>query len=194
MKRKTQGHSLLSSNHFYDGVILSSLPNTINYQLRGLHQISASLLTVYGFQNNLAPTSASVLTTNGTNINANLGGKTRYGVQKNVSNGGTIISTGVSTTARSQTDDSYKQGYKFILSEKENVPAKRDTELLILAKDSGKQFTSSSSSLSGDSIKKEKLISSYTETMPLKSETGNSYCEQTLKTQHRMSPIIEINE
>uniref|UniRef100_A0A3B5AI11 Uncharacterized protein n=1 Tax=Stegastes partitus TaxID=144197 RepID=A0A3B5AI11_9TELE len=156
----------------------------------GLHQISASLLTVYGFQNNLAPTSASVLTTNGTNINANLGG---YGVQKNVSNGGTIISTGVSTS-ESQTDDSYKQGYKFILSEKENVPAKRDTELLILAKDSGKQFTSSSSSLSGDSIKKEKLISSYTETMPLKSETGNSYCEQTLKTQHRMSPIIEINE
>lgn len=37
-------------------------------------------------------------------------------------------------------------------------------------------------SLSGDSLKKEKLISSYSETMPLKTETGNSYCELFLKT------------
>lgn len=37
-------------------------------------------------------------------------------------------------------------------------------------------------SLSGDSIKKEKLISSYSETVPLKAETGNSYCEWSLKT------------
>uniref|UniRef100_A0A8C2Z7A0 Uncharacterized protein n=1 Tax=Cyclopterus lumpus TaxID=8103 RepID=A0A8C2Z7A0_CYCLU len=105
-----------------------------------------------------------------------------YGVQKNSSNGGGFISSGVSTTTRSQPDDSYKKDYKFLISDKENFPAKRDTERLILAKDSGKQFTSSrvqvgGGSISGDSMKKEKLISSYTETMPLKSETGNSYCE-----------------
>ncbi|KAI3362716.1 hypothetical protein L3Q82_001780 [Scortum barcoo] len=134
-------------------------------------------LYFYGFQNNLAPTSASVLTTSGANVNANLGG---YGVQKNLSNGGGVVSTGVSTTTRSQADDTYKKDYKFLISEKENVPAKRDTDVLILAKDSGKQFTSTSGqigggSLSGDSIKKEKLISSYSETMPLKAETGNSY-------------------
>lgn len=34
---------------------------------------------------------------------------------------------------------------KFLISEKENVPARRDTEMLILAKDSGKHFTSGSS-------------------------------------------------
>lgn len=49
------------------------------------------------------------------------------------------------SATRSQTDDSYKN--KFLISEKENVHANRDrdTEMLILAKDSGKQFTSSSS-------------------------------------------------
>lgn len=35
---------------------------------------SVFLFLVYGFQNNLAPTSVSVLTTSGANVNANLGG------------------------------------------------------------------------------------------------------------------------
>uniref|UniRef100_A0A3P9DRR9 Uncharacterized protein n=1 Tax=Maylandia zebra TaxID=106582 RepID=A0A3P9DRR9_9CICH len=140
-----------------------------SYLIKSLHLY----FLVYGFQNNLAPTSASVLTT-------------RYGVQKNVTNGGSGISTGVSTATRSQTDDAYKKDYKFVVSEKENVPAKRETDMLILAKDTGKQFTSSGihvggGSLSGDSIKKEKLISSYGETAQLKAETGNSYCESILK-------------
>jgi len=47
------------------------------------------------------------------------------------------------SATRSQSDDAYKRDYKFMVSEKENAPAKRDTETLILAKDSGKQFTSS---------------------------------------------------
>lgn len=34
------------------------------------------LFTVYGFQNNLAPTSSSVLTTSGANVHANVGGTT----------------------------------------------------------------------------------------------------------------------
>lgn len=34
------------------------------------------LFTVYGFQNNLAPTSSSVLTTSGANVHANVGGMT----------------------------------------------------------------------------------------------------------------------
>lgn len=36
------------------------------------------LCLVYGFQNNLAPTSGSVLTTSGANINANVGGTPAY--------------------------------------------------------------------------------------------------------------------
>ncbi|TNN81821.1 Collagen alpha-1(XVII) chain [Liparis tanakae] len=85
------------------------------------------------------------------------------------------------SATRSHADDSYKKD-KFLMSDKENFPAKRDTEMLIMAKDTGKQFSSGrfqmgGGSISGDSLKKEKLVSSYTETMPLKSETGNSYCE-----------------
>uniref|UniRef100_A0A665XB88 Uncharacterized protein n=1 Tax=Echeneis naucrates TaxID=173247 RepID=A0A665XB88_ECHNA len=164
----------------------------IEYYL--IESYCALVFAVYGFQNNLAPTTGSVLTTSGANINfeskiAHLREclsvcVTGYGVQKNVSNsGGVIGGTGVSTTTRAQTDESYKKDYKFLISDKENFAAKRDTETLMLAKDSGKQFTSSSAisyfigSLSGDSIKKEKLISSYSETAPLKTESGNSYCE-----------------
>uniref|UniRef100_A0A3Q3BMI0 Uncharacterized protein n=1 Tax=Kryptolebias marmoratus TaxID=37003 RepID=A0A3Q3BMI0_KRYMA len=135
--------------------------------------VSPPSLSVYGFQNNLAPTSGSVLTTSG-RVCFLLAG---YGVQKNVSNSGGVISSAVSTTTRSQADDAYRRDYKYVVSEKENVPARRDAEMLILAKDSGKQFTTVSSSLSGDSIKKEKLISSYVDTAQLKAETGNSYCE-----------------
>lgn len=45
-------------------------------------------------------------------------------------------------------------------------------------------------SLSGDSIKKEKLISSYSETMPLKTETGNSYCECLLRTSTKQQKVV----
>lgn len=38
------------------------------------HSVSASLFPVYGFQNNLAPTSIGALTTSGGNVTANLGG------------------------------------------------------------------------------------------------------------------------
>uniref|UniRef100_A0A3P8WKQ1 Uncharacterized protein n=1 Tax=Cynoglossus semilaevis TaxID=244447 RepID=A0A3P8WKQ1_CYNSE len=137
---------------------------------------SVFLFLVYGFQNNLAPTSVSVLTTSGANVNANLGG---YGVQKNVSGSG-VVSSGVSTTTRSQAEETYKNRY--VISDKENVSAKREAEMLILAKDSGKQFTTGGSSvhigggsISGDSIKKEKILSSYSETAPLKTETHGPY-------------------
>uniref|UniRef100_A0A3Q3EC76 Uncharacterized protein n=1 Tax=Labrus bergylta TaxID=56723 RepID=A0A3Q3EC76_9LABR len=148
----------------------------------------------YSYQvgnNNMGGGSSPIGLTSPSSLSVCLFVFTGYGVQKNMSNTGGVVSTGVSATTRSQTDDAYKKDYKFLISDKENYPAKRDTEMLILAKDSGKQFTSSSSSLSGDSIKKEKLISSYTETMPLKAETGNSYCEcpfkYALRTQHFIS-------
>lgn len=46
---------------------------------------------------------------------------------------------------RSQIDDVYKRDQKILVSEKENLSGRRDAETLILAKDSGKQFTSGGS-------------------------------------------------
>uniref|UniRef100_A0A3Q2DUA1 Uncharacterized protein n=1 Tax=Cyprinodon variegatus TaxID=28743 RepID=A0A3Q2DUA1_CYPVA len=98
------------------------------------------------------------------------------------------------SATRSQTDDAYKRDYKYTVSEKGNVPARREGEMLILAKDSGKQFTTSSSSLSGDSLKKEKLISSYIDTGTMKTDAGNSYCEQRLYTLFiYFSEIFSVN-
>lgn len=51
------------------------------------------------------------------------------------------------TATRSQIDDVYKRDQKILVSEKENLSGKRDTETLTLAKDSGKQFTSGGSGL-----------------------------------------------
>lgn len=48
---------------------------------------------------------------------------------------------------RSQIDDVYKRDQKILGSDKENVFGKRETETLILGKDSGKQFTSGGSSV-----------------------------------------------
>lgn len=45
-----------------------------SYLIKSLHLY----FLVYGFQNNLAPASASVLTTSGANVNANLGGKKNF--------------------------------------------------------------------------------------------------------------------
>lgn len=50
---------------------------------------------------------------------------------------------------RSQIDDVYKRDYRYMASDKENVPARREGEMLILAKDSGKQFTTTSSTHMG---------------------------------------------
>ena len=47
------------------------------------------------------------------------------------------------SATRGQTEDSYKKDFKYVIFDKENVVANKDTEVLILAKDSGKQFTSS---------------------------------------------------
>jgi len=46
----------------------------------------------------------------------------------------------------------------------------------------GDNISNLTGSLSGDSLKKEKFISSYIDTVPIKSETGNSYCEWPPKT------------
>lgn len=49
----------------------------------------------------------------------------------------------------SQSDDVLRKDCKFLLLEKENIPAKKEMELLIMTKDSGKVFTASSTGLNG---------------------------------------------
>uniref|UniRef100_A0A672JX15 Uncharacterized protein n=1 Tax=Sinocyclocheilus grahami TaxID=75366 RepID=A0A672JX15_SINGR len=66
---------------------------------------------------------------------------TGYGVQKNYSSSpiSTLaVSTGVSTSGRF-----CNVSKRYLTLEKENIPVRRETEELILTKDSGKQFTNS---------------------------------------------------
>lgn len=55
--------------------------------------------------------------------------------------GGTILN--------SQGDDFLRKDCKFLLLEKENAPAKKEMELLVMTKDSGKVFSASSTGLNG---------------------------------------------
>lgn len=42
----------------------------------------------------------------------------------------------------SRSDDAYRKDYKYLLLDKENVPVKRDTKVLVMTEDSGKTFSS----------------------------------------------------
>lgn len=56
------------------------------------------------------------------------------------------------TTTNIQNDDFLSKDCKFVLVQKENVTPKKEMELLIMTKDSGKVFNASSSGLSGGSF------------------------------------------
>lgn len=53
------------------------------------------------------------------------------------------------TTTSIQNDDILRKDCKFLLLEKENVTPKKEMELLIMTKDSGKVFSASGTGLSG---------------------------------------------
>uniref|UniRef100_A0A8B9PGV5 Uncharacterized protein n=1 Tax=Apteryx owenii TaxID=8824 RepID=A0A8B9PGV5_APTOW len=113
------------------------------------------LFAVFGVPNNLAPSNPTLNTGLSTS-----------------STGGTVLS--------SQGDDILRKDCKFLLLEKENVPAKKEMELLIMTKDSGKVFSASTTGLNGeDTLKKEKqgFSSSYGADAGLKSEAnGKKIC------------------
>lgn len=58
-------------------------------------------------------------------------------------------------TARTVNDDVPR---KFIIVEKENLPVKKDTEVLVLSKDSGKQFSSISGKTGTNNLHSEKNL------------------------------------
>lgn len=58
-----------------------------------------------------------------------------------------LLSSTACTTSV-QSDDLLHKDCKFLILEKDNVPAKKEMELLIMSKDSGKVFTASPASIS----------------------------------------------
>ncbi|PKU31156.1 collagen alpha-1 chain [Limosa lapponica baueri] len=85
------------------------------------------------------------------------------------------------TVLTSQGDDILRKDCKFLLLEKENAPAKKEMELLIMTKDSGKVFSASTTGLNGgsfaeDTLKKEKqgFSSSYATDTGLKSDANGT--------------------
>uniref|UniRef100_A0A8C4WBJ0 Uncharacterized protein n=1 Tax=Gopherus evgoodei TaxID=1825980 RepID=A0A8C4WBJ0_9SAUR len=132
----------------------SSLVNTMSHST-GSGTVTAPpafSFAVFGVQNNLAPSSAAM---------------THSATTERL----------VGSTMNSQSDDILRKDCKFLLLEKENVPAKKEMELLIMTKDSGKVFSASSTGLTSfaeDTLKKEKqgFSSSYAADSYLKSETN----------------------
>uniref|UniRef100_A0A4W3H4Z0 Uncharacterized protein n=1 Tax=Callorhinchus milii TaxID=7868 RepID=A0A4W3H4Z0_CALMI len=88
---------------------------------------------------------------------------------------GTAMGTGTGTSGQCMVrslDDILKKDYKFLLLEKETSP-KKDAELLIMSKDSGKLFTTSSNAMLEDNtLKKEKLVTSGTDHFTNTSASG----------------------
>lgn len=153
----TQSTSLVNTNAYSAGSVFG-VPNNMASCSPTLHPGLSSCSSVFGMQNNLA--SCSSVLSHGTTTTS-----TAYGVKKNVPQPPTVTSTGVSTSAACttsvQSDDLLHKDCKFLILEKDNVPAKKEMELLIMSKDSGKVFTASpasisSTSFSEDTLKKEK--------------------------------------
>uniref|UniRef100_F7DB45 Uncharacterized protein n=1 Tax=Ornithorhynchus anatinus TaxID=9258 RepID=F7DB45_ORNAN len=165
----TQSSSLLNTNAYSTGSVFG-VPNNMAPCSPTLHPGLSTSSSVFGVQNNLAPSSSALA--HGTSTCS-----TAYSVKKNMPQCPAVVSTGVCTSAAgtmsSHNDDILRKDCKFLLQEKENVPAKKEMELLIMTKDSGKVFTASSS-FSEDTLKKDKqaISSSYGAETHLKSEAN----------------------
>ncbi|XP_055503110.1 collagen alpha-1(XVII) chain-like [Leucoraja erinacea] len=121
--------------------------------------VGMTTVTVQGLPNNLVANSnplAGMAQTVGTHTQV-------LGVQKNQVSNSTVGTSGNSSTAMALgTDGMLDKDYRFVLLDKEKAPSTREAQLLIMAKDSGKLFTTVSSGFSGsevdESLKKEQLL------------------------------------
>uniref|UniRef100_A0A674I9B1 Collagen type XVII alpha 1 chain n=1 Tax=Terrapene triunguis TaxID=2587831 RepID=A0A674I9B1_9SAUR len=150
----------------------SSLGSYHNNMAQGsslVNTMSHSTGSVFGVPNNLAPGSPTL----NTGLSSSSTGQTSLFFPSSFHGAQHIIGS----TVNSQSDDILRKDCKFLLLEKENVPAKKEMELLIMTKDSGKVFSASSTGLTSfaeDTLKKEKqgFSSSYAADSYLKSETN----------------------
>uniref|UniRef100_A0A8C8ZFA1 Collagen type XVII alpha 1 chain n=1 Tax=Prolemur simus TaxID=1328070 RepID=A0A8C8ZFA1_PROSS len=172
----TQSSSLLNTNAYSTGSVFG-VPNNMASCSPTLHAGLSTSSSVFGMQNNLAPSSSAL--SHGTAATS-----TAYGVKKNVPQSPAAVNTGVSTSAACttsvQSDDLLHKDCKFLILEKDNVvPAKKEMELLIMSKDSGKVFTASPASIaatsfSEDTLKKEKQAA-YNADSHLKAEANGKH-------------------
>uniref|UniRef100_A0AAY4EYU3 Uncharacterized protein n=1 Tax=Denticeps clupeoides TaxID=299321 RepID=A0AAY4EYU3_9TELE len=161
--------------------LLSFIKNATNKQANGTElQLCSYVLfffffffTVYGMQNNLAGTTGNSVMANG--VNTHTGG--HLTARWSASIFFNILYAGKTKTS---SDDVFVNDYKFMLLEKEKSAAKKESERLITAKDTGKQFTTHAAgaglgSYSNGSLKKEKFMSS-ADTTAVRDE-GNGLCK-----------------
>uniref|UniRef100_A0A670XPC5 Uncharacterized protein n=1 Tax=Pseudonaja textilis TaxID=8673 RepID=A0A670XPC5_PSETE len=106
------------------GSSLGGYHNNMTQSSSLINTAAHSTGSVFGVPNNLAPTSSTL-------------------------NGGLSNSSTAATTTNSQSDDILRKDCKFLLIEKDNVTPKKEMELLIMSKDSGKVFSASGTGLSG---------------------------------------------
>ncbi|XP_043568820.1 collagen alpha-1(XVII) chain-like [Chiloscyllium plagiosum] len=145
----TTGSTSLMANEIQNNKATSSVTGTVG----------VTTSTVQGVQNNLTATSSLVTSPTQTQTNSS----SAVGMQKNLvlNSSGVTMGQTSSTVGSTGTDDILQKDYKFLLLEKENTPPKKDTELLIMTKDSGKLFTASpatfTASTTDDTLKKETL-------------------------------------
>ncbi|XP_021561689.1 collagen alpha-1(XVII) chain, partial [Carlito syrichta] len=167
-----QNTALLNTNAYSTGSVFG-VPNNMASRSPTLHPGLSTCSSVFGMQNNLAPSSATL--THGT-----AAASTAYGVKKNMPQSPAVVNSGVSSsaacTASVQSDDFLHKDCKFLILEKDHVPAKKEMELLIMTKDSGKVFTASpasvaATSFSEDTLKKEKQAA-YSADSSLKAEVN----------------------
>uniref|UniRef100_A0A8C1DZU5 Uncharacterized protein n=1 Tax=Cyprinus carpio carpio TaxID=630221 RepID=A0A8C1DZU5_CYPCA len=164
----------------YDGTVLDAgfsgyytNPNNLSYTtlqqpssptggMQNNLTLSSSALgsAAYGMHNNLS-TSGGALMVNGISTGQ------VYGAQKNVGSAGFATTVTSVPSSPITADDVFVKDGKFIAIGKDNVAAKKETERLIMSKNTGKQFITSTTSAgedSEDSLKREKkMISSITE-------------------------------
>ncbi|KAK2501806.1 hypothetical protein MC885_003252 [Smutsia gigantea] len=166
----TQSSSLLNTNAYSAGSVFG-VPNNMASCSSTLQPGLSTCSSVFGMQNNLAPSSSAL--SHGTATTS-----TAYGVKKNMPQSPTIVSTGVSTsqacTTSVQNDDLLHKDCKFLILEKDGAPAKKEMELLIMAKDSGKVFTASPASVAAkDTLKKEKQAAYTADTCLISEANGD---------------------
>uniref|UniRef100_A0A8C2UR49 Collagen alpha-1(XVII) chain n=1 Tax=Chinchilla lanigera TaxID=34839 RepID=A0A8C2UR49_CHILA len=145
----TQSSSLLNTNAYSAGSVFG-VPNNLAPCSSTLQPGLSSCSSVFGVQNNLAPSSTAL--SHGT-ATASAGWAGKWHLFEAVT-----LNT---CTTNIQSDDSLHKDCKFLILEKDNVPSKKEMELLIMTKDSGKVFTASPASIaatsfSEDTLKKEK--------------------------------------
>uniref|UniRef100_A0A7M4F190 Uncharacterized protein n=1 Tax=Crocodylus porosus TaxID=8502 RepID=A0A7M4F190_CROPO len=138
------------------GTSLGGYHNNMAQSSSLINAMSHSTGSVFGVPNNLAPSNPSLnagLSTSSTVLPNNCFTPIVYMhklTQRKYSNLFVpCLPIIAGSRLNSQSDDVLRKDCKFLLLEKDNIPAKKEMELLIMTKDSGKVFTASSTGLNG---------------------------------------------